>query len=226
MNTILTVIVAIMVLVGGCGFVSQGGDPAVPPTLPPKVDAMTVYLDYQKNETRANENYKGRWVTAEMGWIDRIDDGGKVLMNADQYGWNQIQFDFKDDREAAQLNQGETVTAVCQIQGLVWDSLLVFKDCRSVLNKVSAPTEVPVVSLERYSCEFLVEVAQFNSKNHHPDGYIVDIMDLTLATQEPTLRECESHVELSNGEFKLLRIRAILDNDGSVRTGYELSEVE
>lgn len=222
--------VILLVVFSQCDPFGGSQTPSVPPTPPPWVDAMTVYLDYQENETRANDNYKGRWVTAEMGWIDRIDDGGKVLMNADQYGWNQIQFDFKDDREAARLNRGETVTAICKVQGLVWDSLLVFKDCRSVPNKVSVPTEaptaVPVVSLEQHSCEFLAEAAQFSSKNYQPDGYIVDVMDLTVVKQEPALKECEAHVELSNGEFKLLRIRAILDDDGSVRTGYELSEIE
>lgn len=226
-NAILTVMV--LALMGGC-VVGSGDDPSVPPTPPPWVDAMTVYLDYQNNETRSNDNYKGRWVTAEMGWIDRIDDGGRVLMNVDQSGWNQIQFDFKDDSEAARLNRGETVTAVCKVQGLTWDSLLVFKDCRSVPNKASAPTkvptEVPVVSLEQYSCEFLAEVAQFNSKNHHPNSYIVNVMDLTPVTQEPAIKECKAHVDLSNGESKLLRIRAILDADGTVRTGYELSEIE
>lgn len=228
MNIFFLTVVAAVALTIGCG-IGSSGNPSVPPTPPPWVDSMAVYMDYQNNETRANEKYKGKWVTAEMGWIDRIDDGGRVLMNADQYGWNQIQFDFKDDREAARLNRGETVTAVCKIQGLVWDSLLAFNDCRlapSVPTEVPTPTEVPVVSLGQYSCEFLAKAAQFNSKNHYPDSYIVNFTGLTLVRQESVVKDCEARVELSNGEFKIMLVRAVLDDDGSVRTGYELFGIE
>ncbi len=195
----------------------------------PRVDAMQVFLDYQANETRANRQYKDRWLTVELGWIDRIDDGGKVVMNADQYGWNQIQLDFKDDDEVIPLERGGHVTAVCKVQGLTWDSLLVFKDCRlapSVPTEVPTPTEVPVVNLETYSCDYLAEVAQFSSKNYQPDSYIVAVTDLRSVRQEPSVKECVAQAELSNGEFKVLRMRAIRDEDGTVRSGYELSEIE
>ncbi|MYC35994.1 MAG: hypothetical protein F4X66_03655 [Chloroflexi bacterium] len=132
---ILFVLVAILIAVlVQCGPDGGGSShphtPSPTPTPPPFVDAMQVWLDYQANETRANSQYKDRWFTVELGWIDRIDDGGKVLMNADASGWNQIQFDFKNDRDVIRLNPGDSVTAVCKVSGLTWDSLLVFKDCR------------------------------------------------------------------------------------------------
>ena len=51
-------------------------------------------------------------------------------------------------------------------------------------------------------------------------------MDLRATKDAPNVKECEAQVELSNSEFNLLRIRAVLYDDGSIRTGYELSEIE
>ena len=122
--------VILLVVLSQCNPFGGTQSPSVPPTPPPSVDAMDVYLDYQANETRANSRYKGRWLTVTLGGIDRIDDGGRVLMDADAYGWNRIQLDFKNDNDVVRLNPGQSVTAVCKVSGFTWDSLLVFKDCR------------------------------------------------------------------------------------------------
>lgn len=100
------------------------------PTPFPLVNASDVYYEYQANETRANSLYKGRWLRVQLTRIDWIDDGGKVLMSMDSYGWNQIQMDFERDRDVILLNPGESITAICKVSGFEWDSLLVFKDCR------------------------------------------------------------------------------------------------
>ena len=130
----LIIIIVVAVVIGTqCGSSEDNQLPtatAVPPTPPPLVNAWDVYREYQLNETRANSTFKGKWLTVELGQIDRIDDGGRVLMNMDAGGWNQTQLDFKDDSAVLPLNPGQPITAVCKLSGLTWDSLLIFKDCR------------------------------------------------------------------------------------------------
>ena len=132
--TICTVVIIVIAVVVGtqCGGSDDGAQPGTPsptPTPPPLINASDLYYEYQRNETRANA-YKGRWLTVELSQIHRIDDGGKVLMNMDASGWQQIQLDFKNDSDVIPLNPGERVVAVCKLSGLTWDTLLVFKDCR------------------------------------------------------------------------------------------------
>ena len=207
--------------------------PKPTPTPFPAVRAEDVYYEYLSNEPRTNQVYKRRWLTVTLDNIDPIEDAGKVVKQAN-YG-ERIQLDFKNKRETLWLNPGDDVTAVCKLAGkesqwLTGGFVVRFFDCRLVPKAAPTPkptpTAVPTPSFEQYSCELLAESVQFSSKNHHPDGYIVAVMDLTQVRQEPNVKECEARVELSNGELKGLRIRSVMYDDGSVRTGYELSELE
>lgn len=197
-------------------------------TPPPAVNAMDVYYEYLDNEPRANQVYKRRWLTVTLNDIDPIEDGGKVVrwINPGE----RIQLDFKNERDVLRLDPGDDVTAVCKLAGketqwLAGGFVVRFFDCRLVATPKPTPTAVPTPSLERYSCETLAEAAQFSSRNHYPDSYIVSVLGLKTVKQTPDIKECEAQVELSKGEFKHMLIRAVLEG-GAVRTGYELSEIE
>ena len=48
----------------------------------------------------------------------------------DTLGWNHIELDFKNDNDVFDLNRGDTIVAVCKLDGFDLDSWLNFKDCR------------------------------------------------------------------------------------------------
>ena len=88
----------------------------MPPTPPPHYGAADLYYEYGANETRANSLYTGKTLTITLTGITRIADNGRVLKRMGSMG-GLIQVDFKDDREIIHLNPGDSVTAICQVDG-------------------------------------------------------------------------------------------------------------
>ena len=130
---LLAVIIVIVIIVsvsssgGGNG---GGGAPAVTVTPPQVVDPMQVWNDFAENETRANERYKGKWLQVTLSSISKIEDNGRVQMNVDEFGFNHIELDFRDDSDVIDLNPGQSITAVCKLYGFQLDSWLEFNECR------------------------------------------------------------------------------------------------
>lgn len=89
----------------------------VPPTPTPfpLVDAVEVYREYERNETRANRMYTGQWFTVSLPHITRIGDDGKVLRDMDEFGLSYIEMVFKNESDVIPLNPGDSVTAVCKV---------------------------------------------------------------------------------------------------------------
>ena len=129
---IIIVIIIIVAVIGGGGesstTSSDSGESA--PTPPPLINAMTVWREYESNETRANQLYKQGWLTVQLDNITKIESGGDVRMDVDSFGFNYISLDFKNDNDVLDLNPGQSITAVCKLSGFQLDSWLNFKDCR------------------------------------------------------------------------------------------------
>ena len=118
--------VLLLVLLLGCG--------SAPPTPSPgqdPIDAMDIWWDYESNEPRANETWKGRWLYLKLPSADTIETGGKVRMEMDPYGLNYIEFDFKDDDEVLRIERFDSVVATCQLRGLQLNLWLWFSGCTS-----------------------------------------------------------------------------------------------
>ena len=94
------------------------------------INVRTIWNDYENNETRANKTYKTGWLQVEMGYIDKIEDMGKVRMDMDDFGWSHVELDFKNDDDVLGLEPGQSLIAVCKLSGFELDSWLNFKDCR------------------------------------------------------------------------------------------------
>ena len=109
--------------------ISCGGGAPTPAPGEKPVDVMDIWWDYEANEARANETWKGRWLYLRMNVVDEIESGGKVQMRVDQYGFQSIQFDFKDDRAALDIDRWDTIVATCKLDGLYLDSWMHFSDC-------------------------------------------------------------------------------------------------
>ena len=111
---------------GTVGAVTSGSSPT--PLVP--IDPRVIWDDYLSNETNANKTWKGDWLLLRMGPIDEIEDGGRVLIYMDEFGWNHIELDFKNDDDVLDLRRGDTGIVECKLSGFELDSWLNFKDCR------------------------------------------------------------------------------------------------
>ena len=120
------IVIAVIVSISGGG----GGDSEDTAAPPLAVDATTIWNDYQANETRANERYKDKWLQVALPIISEIESDGKVRMNMDEFGFNHIELDFRDDSDVIDLSPGRPITAVCQLSGFELDSWLNFHNCR------------------------------------------------------------------------------------------------
>lgn len=129
----IIVVIAIIIAVAGGG---NGGSQStnqvdeMPPTPPPLVNAREIWREYEENETRANNEWKGIWLRVQLDTIDEIESGGKVQMYMDSAGFKHIEFDFDNDNDVVRLNRGESITAICRLSGFELDSWLNFKNCR------------------------------------------------------------------------------------------------
>ena len=125
---LLAVIIVIAIIASLSGGGGDSSEDAATPPLP--VDATQVWSDYQANETRANERYKEKWLQVTLPIISEIESDGKVRMNMDEFGFNHIELDFRDDSDVIDLSPGRPITAVCQLSGFELDSWLNFHNCR------------------------------------------------------------------------------------------------
>ena len=123
------IVIAVIVMVSSSGG-NGGGSPEEAATPPLAVDATTVWDDYQANETRANAQYKEKWLQVTLPTISEIESDGKVRMDVDEFGFNHIELDFRDDSDVIDLSPGRPITAVCQLSGFELDSWLNFHNCR------------------------------------------------------------------------------------------------
>ena len=138
LGVLILIIVIVAVATGGSGSepresappTRSGSEPreSAPPTR--LYDVIEIWNEYEANETRANQTYKGIWLTLRMERISKIESGGRVQMDVDTFGWNHIEFDFKNDDDVLPLNPGQSVTAICKLWGFQMDSWLNFRDCR------------------------------------------------------------------------------------------------
>ena len=122
------IVIAVIVMVSNSG--NGGGSPEDTATPALAVDATQVWSDYQANETRANERYKEKWLQVTLPTISEIESDGKVRMDVDEFGFNHIELDFRDDSDVIDLSPGRPITAVCQLNGFQLDSWLEFDNCR------------------------------------------------------------------------------------------------
>ena len=126
---VIIVIVVIAIASGGGGG-NGGGSPSVSETPPQVVNPTQVWNEFAENETRANERYKGKWLQVTLPTISKIESNGRVQMEVDEFGFNHIELDFRNDSDVIDLNPGQSITAVCQLDGFQLDSWLEFDDCR------------------------------------------------------------------------------------------------
>ncbi len=123
-------------------FSACGGTP--PPTPVPgqqPTDVTDIWYDYENNEARANETWKGRWLHLRMNSVDKIESG-KVRKNMGSFGWSHIEFQFKDDSAVLDIDKWDSVVATCWLSGWKIDSWLVFRSC--VRHQPLLPTLIPV----------------------------------------------------------------------------------
>ncbi len=113
---------------GGNGEENENPDSSSSPTQLTPIDPLVIWNDYLRNETRANNTWKGEWLALRVGPIDEIEDGGKVRVYMDEIGWDHIELDFKNDIDVFDLDIGDTVIAICKLSGFELDSWLNFKD--------------------------------------------------------------------------------------------------
>ena len=99
------------------------------PEIVMEVNAQQVLEDYQTNETAANFNWKGKRLLVTLDDIDEIEDGGRVIKYVGSFGFDHIEMDFNDVRDAIDLVPGASVTANCRLEGFQMDSWLEFSDC-------------------------------------------------------------------------------------------------
>ena len=126
---VIIVIVVIAIASSGGGGNGGGGSPAVTVTPPLVVDPVQLWNEFQANETRANEQYKGKWLQVTLPTISEIESNGRVQMDMDEVG-DHIELDFRVDSDVIELNPGQSITAVCQLDGFQLDSWLEFNECR------------------------------------------------------------------------------------------------
>ena len=125
----IVVVIVVIVSVAGSG---NGGDTDEAPSIEllETINARDIWADYENNETRANNTYKGdRWLAVELDAITKIESGGKVRMDMDEFGFAHVELDFKNDEDVLDLNAGDSVVAICKLYGFQLDSFLEFDDC-------------------------------------------------------------------------------------------------
>ena len=109
--------------------VACGGESGTPePTAPlPRYDATQILDDYESNEARANETYKGeRFIIS--GQIDKVEDDG-VEFYLGEFVFVSATARFKDKEQLLQLDAGQQISLACEGDGFTLDILLNFKDC-------------------------------------------------------------------------------------------------
>ena len=116
-----------------------------PPTPTPDEKPVTVthiWLDYQDNEARANQTWKGKWLYLEMSVVDQVESGGRIEMFMDGIGFRKAIFNYSDKSDVLGIDRLDNVVAYCKLGGLQLDLWLTFDSCR--------PVEKPTTTVADY----------------------------------------------------------------------------
>ena len=121
---VFTLLLGVIVTLSACS--SESGTPE--PTAPlPRYDVVRILDDYESNEARANETYKGKRFIVS-GRIDKVEDDS-VEFYLGQFVFVSATAKFKDKEELLQLDAGQQISLACEGDGFTLDILLNFKDC-------------------------------------------------------------------------------------------------
>ena len=104
---------------------------SMPPTPIPgqkPIDVVHIWEDYEFHKEQANETWKDKWLYVRM-YADKVESGGKVKMYMGGSRLIYVMFDFKDDNEVMEIDQFDTVDAMCRLKVFAFNSWLVFHDC-------------------------------------------------------------------------------------------------
>ena len=120
--------IIILLALVACG----SNPPPTPAAGEQPVSATSIWFDYQENEPRANETWKGKWIYLRLAGVDVVETGGMVYMHMDSLGLNKIVLDYKNDQDVLDFNRGDELLAYCKLAGYHLNLWLSFNDCRPV----------------------------------------------------------------------------------------------
>ena len=93
----------------------------------PKYDVKQILDDYETNEARANQTYKGqRFIVS--GQIEKIEDDS-VEFSLGDFVFADASAKFRDKNELVQLNPDQQISLACEGDGFDLNIMLKFKDC-------------------------------------------------------------------------------------------------
>lgn len=117
------------VLVTTVVFTSCSGESGTPEPTPrlPRYDVIQILEDYESNEARANETYKGKRFILS-GLIDKVEDDG-VEFYLGEFVFVSATARFKDKEQLLRIDAGQQISLACEGDGFTLDILLNFKDC-------------------------------------------------------------------------------------------------
>ena len=127
MQNRLWVCTAVLVLLAvACG---SGSAPTPAPGSNP-VHVLDVWEDYQRNEPRANEVWKKKWLYLEMP-VDVVENQGAVYYLTGYTGafGEKAIMSFANDDRLLELEAGQQLRATCRLSGLILGYTLSFHDC-------------------------------------------------------------------------------------------------
>ena len=120
----LTFLLGIVVSLAACS--SESGTPE-PTARLPRYDVIQILDDYESNEARANETYKGKRFIVS-GRIDKVEDDS-VEFYLGEFVFVSATAKFKDKQQLLRLDAGQSISLDCEGDGFTLDILLNFKDC-------------------------------------------------------------------------------------------------
>ena len=127
MQNRLWVCTAVLVILAvACG---SGSAPTPAPGSNP-VHVLDVWEDYQRNEPRANEVWKKKWLYLEMP-VDVVENHGAVYYLTGYTGalGEKAIMSFANDDRLLELDAGQQLRATCRLSGLILGYTLSFHDC-------------------------------------------------------------------------------------------------
>ena len=109
-----------------CG---PGPAPTPAPSQQP-VHVLHISEDYQRNEPRANEVWKKRWLYLEMP-VDVIENHGAIYYLTGYTGalGEKAVMGFANEDRLLDLEAGQQLRATCRLTGLILGYMLSFHDC-------------------------------------------------------------------------------------------------
>ena len=97
----------------------------------PEADAEEIVREYIFNRERAKEAHEDKWFTITAGPVTKIGYGNRAIVKYKGTGTTLTVLIFNEKDQAAQINRGQHVRAVCQFQGLVaLNTIYKFDKCR------------------------------------------------------------------------------------------------